>query len=87
MTHEVGPTKDERAQAIYALLPVLSGLIEATAETATSHQVTASAGRLAQSLREAAVVAEALGRCCQTNGNSSPGRRNDPKPDRALGQD
>jgi hypothetical protein len=61
MTNEVGPTKDECAQAIDGLLPVLSGLIEAAAETAASNQVTASAGRLAQTLREAAVVAEALG--------------------------
>lgn len=60
MTTVIGPTKDERAQAIDALLPVLSGLIEAAAETAASNQVTAFARQLAQSLREAAIISEAL---------------------------
>jgi hypothetical protein len=60
MTNAVGPTRQERAEAIEALLPVLSGLIEATVESMTSRQVATGAGRLAQALREAAVIADAV---------------------------
>jgi hypothetical protein len=60
MMDRIGPTREERAQAIDALLPALSGLIEVAADTAPSNRVIASAGQLAQQLREAAVVADAL---------------------------
>ena len=39
MTDEVGPTKDECAQAVSALLPVLSGLVEVAAEIMVSDRV------------------------------------------------